>query len=136
MGNVEIDQETDLATTQLQIRKQLGSVERQQFFNCLDLDNDAVFDKKVDAISGLEVDSLINDRQPDLVFEMHAVDSELIVKTRLIGAFEQSCTQRGVHLHRRGENSFGDRFMEHQVFTSASSASSVVESFGVQAVRR
>ena len=64
---------------------------------------------------------------------MQAVDSQLIVKTRLVCALEQSCTQSGVYRHGRMENPLGDRFMKHQVFTSVSTVSSVVESVDASA---
>jgi hypothetical protein len=134
VGYVEVDQQADLATTQLQIRKQLGSVEWEQFFNCLDLDDDAVFDEKIHAITRIELYSLVNNRKPHLVPEMQAVDSELIVKARLVGAFKHSRTQCGVNFHSGMQNSLSDRFMEHQVFTSVSFVSSVVERFNKQMV--
>lgn len=62
----------------LEIREQLGRVDGQQFFNCLRFNDHAVFDEEVDAVCGNEVDSLINNRQRDLVPEMQAVDSELV----------------------------------------------------------
>jgi hypothetical protein len=84
-----------------------------QFFHSLDLDNDAIFNEKVDTVSGLKFDAFINNREPHLVLEMQAVDAELVVEARLVCAFKHASAERGVHFDCGLKDSTRDDFVEH-----------------------
>ena len=55
MLNVEVDQEGNTATTQPQVRNDLRGMEGKQLLNRLELDDDAVFDEKIDSVPRIEL---------------------------------------------------------------------------------
>jgi hypothetical protein len=72
------------------------------------------------------MDSLVNDREANLVFKLQAVDTELAPKASLIGTFQHPGHESAVDLQRRLKNSLSDRLVEHSPPFSVSTASSVV----------
>ena len=58
MRHVEVDQQTELVTAELQIREKLRVVNGKQFLHTFDLDDDAVFDDEVDTVRDRKLDSL------------------------------------------------------------------------------
>ena len=70
----------------------------QHAFDALDLDDEACLDDVVDAVSGRELDTLIDDRKVNLVLEMQAGLDELVVQARVARALEHTRSERGMHL--------------------------------------
>jgi hypothetical protein len=97
--NVKIQEKAQLVTTQPQIREQLSAMDRQHSFHALDLDNKTPFDDEIDAVRGVELNTLVHDGQPDFLFEMEARLGELIGQTGATGAFEDSGTEGSVDAH-------------------------------------
>ena len=104
-------------------------MQRKQFLNCFEFHDDAVFDNKVDAICGIQLNALIDDRKPNLMCENYSILGELIAEARVVRAFEAAGSKGGMDFERRPENAFRDPSVQRQWFTSVSSVSSVVESF-------
>jgi len=114
MRHIEVDQEANRMATQFEVGEQLSEMQGKQFFNRLQFNDDAVFDKVVDPIASLEADAAVCDRQTDLVLKMQSVHVELVMKTGVVGALQQTSAERGVNLHCSLEDSFCEVLMEHR----------------------
>ena len=111
-------------------------MKREQILYSFQLNDDPVFDEKVDSITCIELNVLVDHGKPDLVFKMQTIDSELIVQAGLIGAFQEPRAKGRVNFHRGIDDSTGDVFVQHRVLTSVSAVSSVVESVDRQTMSR
>jgi hypothetical protein len=80
------------------------------------------------------MDSLVNDREANLVFKLQAVDTELVPKASLIGTFQHPGPESAVDLQRRLKNSLSDNSLSIDPLFSVSSASSVVTLLRKQSV--
>src|SRR5262249_15173124 len=136
MRDVEVQKQANAMAAEFQVRDQLGSVERQQFFNRFDLDDDAVFDKEVDAVAGVERDAAVNDRQANLVLKVHTARLEFMTQTRAVRTFKKTSTECAVNLHSGFENSLCDVSVKHKELSSVSSVSPVGAFLGEQKARR
>jgi hypothetical protein len=125
--DVEINEKTDRAPTELQVREKLRSVQWKQFFHRLQFNDDAVLDQEIDSVSGFKLQSFVNHRQSNLVLKLQASDGEFVNKASGVGAFQQSRSKSCVDVQGCVNDSLGDIRMKHDVFTSMSSVSSVVE---------
>ena len=74
---------------------------RQHLFHAFDFDDQAIFDNEVNPIGGLELDSLIDNGQANLVLEMQTRLGEFVVHACVTCAFENAGTERRVHSHCR-----------------------------------
>ena len=134
MRNVEVNEQSKLISTQFQVRENLREVQRQQFFDGLQLDDDAVFDDEVYSVGRVQLNALIDDWQSHLMPECQSIFRELIAQTGIVRAFQAAGAERSVHGHRSAENSFCNCDVQTHVFSSVSSVSSVVESLDVMSV--
>jgi hypothetical protein len=125
-AEVEVDEQSDAVPTEFEIRHQLSQMERQQFLHCLQFDDDAIFDEKVDAISSVESYVLINDRKFYLMTEFKSVGAKLIGETRLVSAFQTSRAESTVDFDGCRDDLFCQRVVDHRRNASASPASSAV----------
>ena len=100
--------------TQFEVGEQLSEVQGKQFFNRLQFNDHAIFDKVVDPIASLEADAVVCDRQADLVLKMQSVHAELVMKTGVVGALQQTSAKRGVNLHCRAKNPLRNRIVQHR----------------------
>jgi hypothetical protein len=92
-------------------------VDRQQFFDTLDLDDDAFFDDEIDAIRSWELHAFVCHWQADLVLKLQTDSPEFETETSVVCALEESRTQRAMNLHRRT-----DRFVAHFIGTHCQSS--------------
>ena len=115
MWDIEVDQQTHRTSTELEIRQNLRDVERQHFFHCFEFDDDAVFDKKIDSISSLDLDALVNHGQADLVLKMQSIKRKLIVQTCAVGTFQQACAKSRVNFDCALDNALSDVFVKQPV---------------------
>ena len=79
---------------------------------------------------------MVDHGKPDLVLKVQTVDTELIVQTGLVRALQKPCTKSRVDLHCCLDDPAGNVFVQHRVFTSVSTVSSVVESVDKQMTSR
>lgn len=84
MWNIEVDQEANLPSAQLQVSENLRGMQWQQFLHSLELDDDAIFNQEVDSIPGFELNAVVCDRQADLVLK----PAVQLRKTRSEGRFD------------------------------------------------
>src|SRR5215475_9637160 len=115
-------------TAQFQVRHDLREVERQQFLHGLESDNNAVFDEEIDAISRIKRNVPVGYWEPHLMPELQSVRAKLISQARVVGALEAAGANCGVNLDCCADDSFSRRVVVHSGYSSASSASSAVES--------
>ena len=126
--NIEVDQQSHRTCAELEIRQNLRQVNRQQFFNCLNLDDDAVFNQKVDAVSAFDGDTLIEDRQTDLAFKTQSISGELVLQARTVRTLKKAGAKGSMNLDRRVDYSLGYVIVEQRKVFSVSSVSPVVAS--------
>ena len=100
MRNVEVDDERELESTELQVGKCLCLVYGQQLFNAFHFDDEALFDNEVHAIRLGQFHSLVDDRQMHLVLNMQAGVGELIEHAGANGAFQHPGTKGSMHIQR------------------------------------
>ena len=115
-------------TTELQVSEDLSQMKWQQFLHGLKFDKYAILDDEVDSIGSFELDTVIDDRKPNLMREADAIVSQLIAETSVVSALETASSQRAVNFERGTKNPFRDRSVQTQFFISVSSVSSVVAS--------
>ena len=101
-------------TTEFQVGDQLCPMQREQFFHRLEFDDDAVFDKKIDSVSGIQMNFAVHDRQPTLVFKVQASQRQLMKQACVIGTFQQPGSECRVHLHGSTDDLFCHVSMEHK----------------------
>ena len=94
VSHVEIQQQPDFMITQLQIGQNLRQMKGKQFLHRLQFDDDAIFDKEVDPIAGVNVHAVVNDRKPGLMLKGETILSELVTQARVVGALEASSAER------------------------------------------
>ena len=126
VGNVEINQQSDATSAQFQVGEKLCGVDWQQCFHGFKFNDHTVLDQKIDSISGVEMHAAVDDWKAQLVFEMQAIERELVMQAGVICAFQHAGTQRAVDAHRGVEDPLSDVFVEHQNGFPVSTVSSVV----------
>lgn len=99
--HVEIEQEPGSKSRQLQVRKQLGTVNLMQTFDRLDLDHDTLSYSKIQPDSRVQLQSLVGDRYHHLPLDLYAPKRDLVPKGRLVHGFEQPRSKNAVHLYCR-----------------------------------
>ena len=119
--NIEVDKQSELITTEFQVSQNLSEMERQKFLHSFKLQDHAVFDHEVDAICGIELNALINDRKSHLMPESNAILCQLIAKTRVVRAFKASSAERCMYLQCGSEHLLRDRSVQAQLMSSVSS---------------
>src|SRR6266704_3102547 len=72
--------------------------------HALDLDNHDIVHDQVNAISELDLLSLVNHRQSNLTGDCEALLSKLMQQAALIGAFEESRPKHGMNSHRGADD--------------------------------
>ena len=64
--HIEIKQQPDLDPAQLEIGQKLSLMNRQNFFDRLQLDDDAVLNQKIQPITRIDLHAVVNNRQDGL----------------------------------------------------------------------
>src|SRR5258708_6034585 len=114
--------------TEFQVRQDLSEMKGKQFLHCLQFDDDAVFDQKIDPVSRVDLNALIYNGKSDLMLKRDTIQPELVAEASIVGALQAAGTERGVHVHRRAKNLFRDRFVQHEKCYLRVLRSSVVDS--------
>lgn len=81
---------------------------RQDGLDRLDLDDNFVFDKKIDTVSEWDGDVLVDDWKGFLGFERQPEASEFIAHARVIWLLQQTGTETRMDLVCRAQHSVGD----------------------------
>ena len=105
MGHVEIQEEPDADTTQLQIREHLRLVNVGQRFYGFDLDKHLAFHTQIHAVRGINLDSIVDDWQHYFGFDMQSILSQFVNQADLVGSLEQAGAEGAMHFEPGAENS-------------------------------
>jgi hypothetical protein len=105
--DVEIEDQSYLASPKLQVSDHLRFVDRRQAFDRLDLDDDRAFDEQVQPVSTVNLDSAVDDWKRNLLLKIDAPHDEFVFKTCLISGFEQARPKCTVDVNRGADNLFG-----------------------------
>lgn len=113
-GTVEVQEQPERMTTEFQVREQLRTVDRKHSLDALDFEDEALFDDKVHAICGFQLDTLVDNREPDLLLDVEAGLDHRVMQACVAGAFEDTGAERAVNIHRTTDDSVarGIRFEE------------------------
>jgi hypothetical protein len=68
-------------------------------FQCFDFDDDGVFNQQINAVTGVDLDRSVVDRQFELSDYLLASALQLKEQALLISRLQQPWPERGVHLH-------------------------------------
>ena len=90
MDDVEVDQQADGQPRQLEVRKNLGGMNGVNFFDCLNLDEYAAFDKVIHPKARVQGDAMVRDPQAYLMLEGEAQDDKLVIEANVVRFFEQA----------------------------------------------
>lgn len=112
--DLPIQQESERAAAELEIRQQLRLVDGQNLIDGLVLDNDAVRDAEVDAEAGLDVDTVVADREVELALRLESALPEFIDHALLVGGFQQTGPERGMNFDS-GIDDMGGGFLDFLV---------------------
>ena len=91
--NIEVQKQAQFVSGESQVRQQLSTVNREHFFNTLDLNDQAVLDNEVHSVGGSELNPLVNDGKVQLVLKLQVGLRELVIETGVAGAL-QECRPR------------------------------------------
>lgn len=108
MHDVEVQQQPDANTAQLQIGKHLRRMNIGEAFHRFHFDEHLLLDAQVDAIRRIDCDAVVHDRQFDFGVDLKAGLFELVKQTSMVRFLEQPGAQGRVHLESATENSPGD----------------------------
>jgi hypothetical protein len=108
---------------------------RKQFFNCFDLDDDAVFNQKVDSVSAVDGDALIEDGQADLALKTQSIGGELVLQAGTVRTLKKAGTKVSVNLDGRLDYALGYVIVNHRMMSSVSSVSPVVASENAKQIK-
>ena len=91
--HVEVDQEPYRLSTQSRVGEDLGLVDRKQFSHGLQFDHNGVFYQQVDAVTDIEPDGPVDNRQLRLAKDVEVPSTKLKLKTSLVRRFQETGTE-------------------------------------------
>ena len=97
--HIKIQKEANATFGQLQIRKHLRSVYRGKAVNRLDLDNHRIGNQEIQSKPRFEAQPVVGDRHFYLPSDGDRNLSQLMLKARLIEAFEEARAKLGMYSH-------------------------------------
>ena len=80
----------------------------EDVFDNFQFDNHRILHHQVDLVSTLNLNPVINNRNPDLASYLKPSFDEFVDQTPFINAFQQARPESGMHLHSRVNNNAGD----------------------------
>src|SRR4051812_41026881 len=84
LADVEVHQESDATAGELQVREELGLVDRADLVDGLQLDDHLALDPEVDPVSAVDPHSSVDDRQLQLLLDGQAPLPELEEQAALV----------------------------------------------------
>jgi hypothetical protein len=102
--DIEIYQQPYLFLRQLQVRQELGLMDRQQFFHGFQFQDDFVLYEKIDLVAAIELQAFVIDGQVHLPLKAQSAQVKLMAKTLLVSRFQKPRTKVPMNLNRRPDN--------------------------------
>jgi len=127
VSHVEVQQQTELPSGQLQVAQQLGGVDRHKPLNRLDLDDYFVIHQQVQPEPRVELDAVVGNgtrhlpRNAESRFRQFMGEADFVNASQHPGPEGRVDLHRGVHDPAR--NSILDRYLGHLFVSLASFAS-------------
>lgn len=88
MDNVEVYKQSDVFTTELEVRKYLRAVDGGKGIHRLKFDYDVIFDQQINSIASLELNAVVNDWKRDLGVAFEASLLQFVLEAGLIRALQ------------------------------------------------
>ena len=85
-------------------------MEARHSLHCLHLNDHRIRNQKVEAVSCVEAQSFVFDRQADLASNREPSSGQFVGEAMFIGGFQQARTQRAMNLDRAIQNLSADSF--------------------------
>ena len=114
-GRIEIHQVPDIGIHKSHVRMQLRAMHVHHFVDALDLEDDAVFNEKVQTVSALEVHTLVMDWNRHLLAKPYFTAKQLVRQTASVRGLQQSWSQGAVHLNGAGDDPMHERSCERRL---------------------
>ena len=89
-ADVEIYQQTSLNSSQFHVCEELGTMNREEFFNGLDLNNQVILDSNIDSESTIQLPVFIHYWYRLLSLELCSFQAQFIAEALFVGRFEKS----------------------------------------------
>src|SRR5215469_7338628 len=99
MHNIEVYKQSQRFATQLQVRKDLGLMDRGERVYGFQFNNDEILDEQIDPISEIQLHAIVINRQTDLSFRPKTGLRQFVLQASLIGAFKESWSQICMNPH-------------------------------------
>jgi len=112
-GDIEVDEQSKRPLRQLEIRQNDCLVNGGQRVDGLELHDNAPFHQKVDSITALQLDVLVDDRNGFLPLELQAAQSQFPRQAFLVCGFEQSGAEEAMDFNRGANDSVSEFIVRH-----------------------
>jgi hypothetical protein len=99
MKNVKIEEQTNVHAAELEVRQNLGFVDRGELVHGLQLDDYTVFHEQIDPVADVDPDAVVQDRLDEFRQDLQAAFAKLVNKAALVCAFQKSRAKRGMNFH-------------------------------------
>ena len=99
VSDVEVNQQTNSDTAQPHVREKLRLMDGMNCIDALYFDDNHILDDQINPVPKLNLLSVEKHRQADLAGHREAALPDLMGKTALIRAFQQSWPQRRMNMH-------------------------------------
>ncbi len=103
-SHIEVDQEANLYSAQLQVGNQLCLVQRDYFLHRFEFNDHLVIHEDINPVSNIEFYFVIDYRQTNLTQCLETSLTNLISQTSLIGRFQQSGTKSTMNFNCGSNN--------------------------------
>jgi hypothetical protein len=115
---VEIDQQSDAARADAKVGQQLGFVQRVNLLHRFEFEDNVLLDNDVCLVTGIEIDTVVNQGEPDMLGERQVGFLEFVAEASLVGGFQEARAQARVDAHGKSDDLVceiggGARFLGH-----------------------
>jgi hypothetical protein len=110
---VEVDEETKRQAREAEVGEDLGFVHGQQVLDRLDLDKNLAINNHVESKPPLDCCTLVDNREGPLPLDVMAALDQLALQTFLVRGFQQSGSERLVHLNGSPNDSSRNPVQSH-----------------------
>jgi len=102
--DIEVDQQADPFVGQLKVGQKLGLVNRQQFLNGFQFQDDFVLHDQIDLVTTIRFQTFVVDRQDHLPLKAHLPKAKLVAKAFFVSRFQETGAEVAMDLKRCPEN--------------------------------
>jgi hypothetical protein len=99
MHDIEVDQQSNRSSAELEIRDDLRLMNRRNSLRRLDLHNDQILNQQIHAIPKIQPCTPVNHRKPHLSLGPDTRLLKFVMQASLVSAFQQSRTQLRMNFH-------------------------------------